>query len=283
MDLITHNRIYVCIGVSPCPVIVHLVSSSVLSDPYRITIRPDPSTRYHVLALPFCPHPVAIAGGAACRWPSPCPRAASFAVGAAALVGGRAHCPSGGSSCGGCARRCLPSGLAPSAKGAPSWALPTPADASHTHGRSHLLAVAIAAGGCAYWRLPLTGWPWATVPAGGSPLRVGRRRLCLLAATPCGLTVGRRPCRRPWPQPVAPAGGLVVGGRPNRWHGCGRLPLQVDSMQVAAPQPASSATIAAHRCNKCVEWFYVIQSHHTQFKTNFSHENLGSDTTVWKP
>ncbi|RRT35899.1 hypothetical protein B296_00013539 [Ensete ventricosum] len=32
-----------------------------------------------------------------------------------------------------------------------------------------------------------------------------------------------------------------------------------------------------------VERFYVIQSHHTQFRTNLSHENIGSDTTVRKP
>ncbi|RRT34487.1 hypothetical protein B296_00058494 [Ensete ventricosum] len=213
MDLITHNRIYVCIGVSPYPVIVHLVSSSVPSDPYHITICPDPSTRYHALALPFCPHPAAIARGAECRWPSPCPRAASVAVGAAALVGGRARCPSGDSSYGGCARRRLPSGLAPSAKGVPSWALTTLAGASHTHGRSHLLAVAMAAGGCTCWQLPLTGRPWATVPAGGSHcvLAIGDYA-CWLLPLVGGPGRNLLPLQAAWSWVVAPTGGMDVAG-----------------------------------------------------------------------
>ncbi|RZS22341.1 hypothetical protein BHM03_00055109, partial [Ensete ventricosum] len=40
---------------------------------------------------------------------------------------------------------------------------------------------------------------------------------------------------------------------------------------------------AAKTQQERVEQFYVIQSHHTLFKTNLSHENLGSDTIVGKP
>ncbi|RWW13902.1 hypothetical protein GW17_00022364 [Ensete ventricosum] len=47
--------------------------------------------------------------------------------------------------------------------------------------------------------------------------------------------------------------GLAAAGCPCRWPSRGRPPLQADNMQVAAPQTVGSATIAAHRCNKCVE------------------------------
>ncbi|RZS08410.1 hypothetical protein BHM03_00039372, partial [Ensete ventricosum] len=59
----------------------------------------------------------------------------------------------------------------------------------------------------------------------------GRERLRLLAATPCGPAVGDHPCRRPWPQSVAPvgawpwvaalAGGLAMASHPYRWPGRG--------------------------------------------------------------
>ncbi|RWW73113.1 hypothetical protein BHE74_00019037 [Ensete ventricosum] len=104
---------------------------------------------------------------------------------------------------------------------------------------------------------------------GGNPLWVGRYRLAL---------AGYCPCRRP---PLA--GGLTTAGRPCRGPGRGQSPLHADSMHVAAPPPQTAPTFAANRCNKRVEQFYAIQSHHTQFKTNFLHENLSSDTTVGKP
>ncbi|RRT49879.1 hypothetical protein B296_00035804 [Ensete ventricosum] len=34
---------------------------------------------------------------------------------------------------------------------------------------------------------------------------------------------------------------------------------------------------------ECAERFYTIRSHHTQIRTNLSHENLGFDTTTGKP
>ncbi|RWV77774.1 hypothetical protein GW17_00061359, partial [Ensete ventricosum] len=40
---------------------------------------------------------------------------------------------------------------------------------------------------------------------------------------------------------------------------------------------------AAKTQQERVERFYAIQSHHTQFKTSLSHENLVSDTIVGKP
>ncbi|RWW80251.1 hypothetical protein BHE74_00011412, partial [Ensete ventricosum] len=98
-----------------------------------------------------------------------------------------------------------------------------------------------------------TGWPQSIVPTG--------------AYRPYGLAaVGRPLCTGPWSQPVAPlqgalaiadrplAGGQVVAGHPYKSHGRG-----------------------------WPERFYAIQSRHTHFKTNLSHENLGSDTTIGKP
>ncbi|RWW22674.1 hypothetical protein GW17_00013112 [Ensete ventricosum] len=85
---------------------------------------------------------------------------------------------------------------------------------------------------------------------GGNPLWVGRYRLAL---------AGYCPCRRP---PLA--GGLTTAGRPCRGPGRGQSPLHADSMHVAAPPPQTAPTFAANRCNKRVEQFYAIQSHHTQ-------------------
>ncbi|RWW41872.1 hypothetical protein BHE74_00052615 [Ensete ventricosum] len=56
---------------------------------------------------------------------------------------------------------------------------------------------------------------------------------CRNLATPCkGPWQQRVTSTRAWPQLATPA---------------------TDSMQVVAPQPASSATIIVNRCNKCVE------------------------------
>ncbi|RWW59928.1 hypothetical protein BHE74_00033106 [Ensete ventricosum] len=63
--------------------------------------------------------------------------------------------------------------------------------------------------------------------------------------------------------------GLAMGGRPCMGAGRDWPPLLV--------------AFAAKIQQECIERFYAIQSHHTQFKTNLSYENLGSDTTVGKP
>ncbi|RWV96689.1 hypothetical protein GW17_00040580 [Ensete ventricosum] len=79
------------------------------------------------------------------------------------------------------------------------------------------------------------------------------------------------------------ASSQAMAGRPCRGPGRDQPPLHTDSMLVVAPPPQAAPTFVASCCNKCVEQFYVIQSDHTQFKINLSHENLGSDTTVGKP
>ncbi|RZS16462.1 hypothetical protein BHM03_00048452 [Ensete ventricosum] len=88
-----------------------------------------------------------------------------------------------------------------------------------------------------------------------------------------------------WPQPVVPVGAaptgdcplrvgpgcsLAVGGRHCMGAGCGWPPLLLAAFTTKTQQER-------------VERLYVIQSYHTQFKINLSHENLGSDTTVGKP
>ncbi|RZS21633.1 hypothetical protein BHM03_00054300, partial [Ensete ventricosum] len=108
----------------------------------------------------------------------------------------------------------------------------------------------------------------AAAPAGG---RVGRSRSCPRVAAPC-----RGACRNRPPL----AGNQAMVGRTYRGPGCGQPPLHANSMHVATPPPQAAPTFAANRCNKCVEQFYVIQSRHTQFKTNFSHKNLGSNITL---
>ncbi|RRT31882.1 hypothetical protein B296_00057071 [Ensete ventricosum] len=96
---------------------------------------------------------------------------------------------------------------------------------------------------------------------------------------PCSLPLcGRR--ATPPLQATAPVGdhplwvglghGLAVGGRPCMGAGRGWSSILL-------------AAFAAKMQQEYVEQFYVIQSHHTQFKTNLSHENLGFDTTVEKP
>ncbi|RRT58272.1 hypothetical protein B296_00032333, partial [Ensete ventricosum] len=110
--------------------------------------------------------------------------------------------------------------------------------------------------------------------AGGNPLRASRSRSCTRVAAPY-----RGPGRSRPPL----AGSQAMADRPYRGPSYGQPPLQVDNMHVVAPPPQAAPNFAANRCNKHVEQFYTIQSHHTQFKTNFSHENLGSDTTVGKP
>ncbi|RWV95868.1 hypothetical protein GW17_00041463 [Ensete ventricosum] len=110
----------------------------------------------------------------------------------------------------------------------------------------------------------------------------------LQAVVPCGLLRKRRPCGLLWPLTSAaglPFGlalvaasrpligglgrGLAVGGRPYSGAGRGWPPLL--------------AAFAAKIQQECIERFYAIQSHHTQFKINLLHENLGSNTTFGKP
>ncbi|RRT33044.1 hypothetical protein B296_00043810 [Ensete ventricosum] len=84
--------------------------------------------------------------------------------------------------------------------------------------------------------------------------------------------VGGRPLQGAWPQPTAPLQGGLGCSRPPpcRWLGYALLSLLLVAF-AAKPQ------------QERVEQFYTIQSHHMKFKTNLSHENLGSDTTVGKP
>ncbi|RRT35925.1 hypothetical protein B296_00050015, partial [Ensete ventricosum] len=76
------------------------------------------------------------------------------------------------------------------------------------------------------------------------------------------------------------AGSQAMADRAYRGPSRGQPPLHANSMHVAASPPQAAPTLAANHCNKGVEQFYAIQSHHTQFKTNFLYENLGSDTIV---
>ncbi|RRT74384.1 hypothetical protein B296_00028124 [Ensete ventricosum] len=81
MGLITHNRIYVCIGASPCPVIVHLViissisiSGHQLGGRRRACVggRPyGPALPLPISGLPASVVPIGVAStsaASACRW-----------------------------------------------------------------------------------------------------------------------------------------------------------------------------------------------------------------------
>ncbi|RWW35636.1 hypothetical protein BHE74_00059408, partial [Ensete ventricosum] len=113
----------------------------------------------------------------------------------------------------------------------------------------------------ARWRLPL----WA-----------GRTRPCPWVAAPCRLLPPRAaaPCRGPCHSRSPLASSQAMADHPCRGLSRGQPPLYADNMHVAAPPPQAAPTFVANRCNKHVEQFYAIHSHHTQFKTNFSHENL---------
>ncbi|RWV83824.1 hypothetical protein GW17_00054522 [Ensete ventricosum] len=123
---------------------------------------------------------------------------------------------------------------------------------------------------------PASGRPCGLATS-GSPLRAGCNRLCLRGYYTCGwlplaggmVAAGRPLALGPWLQSTAP---LQVVDR--RCKGTGRGHARL---------PLARASFAAKMQQECVERFYAIQSHHTQFKTNLSHENLGSDTTVGKP
>ncbi|RWV82408.1 hypothetical protein GW17_00056094, partial [Ensete ventricosum] len=120
-----------------------------------------------------------------------------------------------------------------------------------------------------------------------SAVHVDGYRPCGLAAT--GRARGRLFCRRAPPltgvasltfglallATICPltgglGHGLAMGAQPCMGAGRGWPPLHL-------------AAFAANMQQEHIERFYAIQSHHTQFKTNLSHENLGSDTTVRKP
>ncbi|RZR75389.1 hypothetical protein BHM03_00056189 [Ensete ventricosum] len=99
-----------------------------------------------------------------------------------------------------------------------------------TLGRSSLRAGAVLVE-APPWIMPLRAppMPMDAVPGGGSP---DHEQSLLQAAAltaskchplrggcgrcPCGLATDEHPCKWPWPQPVAPVGGLAVGGRPYR-------------------------------------------------------------------
>ncbi|RRT70730.1 hypothetical protein B296_00013885, partial [Ensete ventricosum] len=92
---------------------------------------------------------------------------------------------------------------------------------------------------------------------------------------PCGLAVGNvAPLRAGLGCSRSPLclGPLAAAGRPCKGAGRGHARL-----------PLARASFVAKTQQECVERFYAIQSHYTQFKINLLHENLGSDTTVGKP
>ncbi|RWV99397.1 hypothetical protein GW17_00037688 [Ensete ventricosum] len=179
MSLITHNRIYVCIGASPCPVIVDLVIINSVGSSHH-------HARWHctcpsVATLPRGGHPYGrhLHGHRPCRscrcWPPPL-RAVPLPAG------------------------CLPTGIEP--------AVDRPLRAGH--GRPYAdrwqqpLAGAVLQP-ATLGRLPLrSGRERAPPPCG----------LALAAAShpfAGGLaTSDRRFAWGPWLQPVAPARGLVV-------------------------------------------------------------------------
>ncbi|RWW71190.1 hypothetical protein BHE74_00021081, partial [Ensete ventricosum] len=122
----------------------------------------------------------------------------------------------------------------------------------------------------------------ASVPAGGCcPFglavadRARRRCPCRLlprqAALPLRVAAAPSGAGLPYGLALAAADrGMAVGGMPFMGAGHGWQPLLLTAFAVKMQQ-------------ECVERFYAIKSHHTWFKTNPSHENHGSDTTVGKP
>ncbi|RZS15163.1 hypothetical protein BHM03_00046949 [Ensete ventricosum] len=137
-------------------------------------------------------------------------------------------------------------------------------------------APAQVAAALACWQLPLLA---IGLVAGGSPLqascckrlpplRAGRSRSC---PWPALLPTSAAPYGRRWPPSRAgPGRNLAVGGQPCMGAGRGWSPLLLAAFTTKTQQ-------------EHVERLYAIHSHHTQFKTNLSHENLGFDTTVGKP
>ncbi|RWV97499.1 hypothetical protein GW17_00039705 [Ensete ventricosum] len=109
-------------------------------------------------------------------------------------------------------------------------------------------------------------------PAGATALAVGtayarRRQPCPWATgDACGCPVAGGLGRSRLPLVV----GLAGGGRPCMGAGRGWPPLLLTAFATKMQQER-------------IERFYAIQSHHTQFKTKLSYENLGSDITVGKP
>ncbi|RRT36398.1 hypothetical protein GW17_00048461 [Ensete ventricosum] len=153
------------------------------------------------------------------------------------------------------------------------------------HGRATSPCVGAApAGGRSSQRQP---WPrgYPLWPCSGQPPPVARPR----AATSCGRAVGNRHLRagrsRSCPRGYCPCGWPPLAGgpwlqstAPCRWPSTCK-----GAVRGHARLPLVRASIAAKMQQEHVERFYTIQSHHTQFKINLSHENLGFDTTVGKP
>ncbi|RZR90424.1 hypothetical protein BHM03_00018290 [Ensete ventricosum] len=154
---------------------------------------------------------------------------------------------------------CLPAGAEP-AVGSPLHGRPS-ADRWQQplwRGRGRLSPLAgVALQPATLGRLPPAVW----LRVGTAPLRAGPGR-------------SRSPlCRRPGrSRPPLCRGALAAASRPYKGadRGHARLPLL-------------RASFVAKTQQERVERFYVTQSHHTQFKTNLSHENLGSDTIDGKP
>ncbi|RRT46530.1 hypothetical protein B296_00021237 [Ensete ventricosum] len=140
-----------------------------------------------------------------------------------------------------------------------------------------VIIVALPRGGHPYvwrhhpcWR---QGWPRAAAPCG----RLTASPLCERS-----IASGYRPLRAllaslsgwPWLQPAAPV----------QWALAIAWPWVVGTMGAGHGwPPLLLAAFATKTQQEHIQRFYVIQSHHTQFKTNLSHENFGSDTTIGKP
>ncbi|RRT31784.1 hypothetical protein B296_00055449 [Ensete ventricosum] len=94
----------------------------------------------------------------------------------------------------------------------------------------------------------------------------------MLAVAPArGFGRGRLPpCREPWPQPAAPCS----------WPGRGWTTLHRGWPWLTAPPPCCICCDNVAITRKTI-LRDSISSH--EFKTNLSHKNLGSDTTIRKP
>ncbi|RWW37066.1 hypothetical protein BHE74_00057870, partial [Ensete ventricosum] len=132
-----------------------------------------------------------------------------------------------------------------------------PALFSHPHCVAAVNAPTQAAAALAHRQLPLLA---AALAVGAAPCE---RRLCEHRAAPCPWAdAAPLQVARPWS--VAPTRDLAVAS-----HLC---------MQTACrwppPRPQAVLTFAANRCNKRVEQFYALQSHHTHFKPIFRTKTL---------
>ncbi|RRT78827.1 hypothetical protein B296_00019315, partial [Ensete ventricosum] len=108
---------------------------------------------------------------------------------------------------------------------------------------------------------PLVGAALQPTTLGRLPLRYGRGQAPPLSGL--ALAAAGHPFKEGLGHSRSPlVGSQAMADRPCRGPSRGQPPLHADSMQVAAPLPQVAPTFAANRCNKRVEQFYAIQSHH---------------------